>query len=403
MTISTFFPSYFSTSFLFLNLWQWTTLLIAFVVALCTQFLVKLFIEKILVSKFQKKNQPKIHRMISPFGLTILLTILLASIHLIDLSHNQLAFLHKAFIVAITLSVIWLFHRIIDFLSYHFSEKVQRTDSKSDDLLVPIIQRGSYIALYSIGLIFLLERLGTDVKSLLAGLGIGGLAFAFAAKDMLSNIFGSLMIIIDRPFDIGDIISTDNIDGTVESVGFRSTRIRSFNDALISVPNGVLANLTIKNQGKRRFRRLTSKIGIEYSTSPELIEAFCDGIREIIISHPWTRKDKFNVYLSDLSSSSLDILVHVYWLTDAYERELNEKHRFLIDIIRLASDLGVGFAFPSTSIYMIDNQNVKESSVELNKAFDKAKTTVNTVIQNPLSQKDPSSNIGDAQNKEIGL
>jgi MscS family membrane protein len=183
-------------------------------------------------------------------------------------------------------------------------------------------------------------------------MGIGGLAIALAAKDTVGNVFGSLAILFDRPFEIGDWVTIGDVDGTVEKVGIRSTRIRTFYNSLITVPNSVIINATIDNYGQRRFRRIRIFLGITYDTPPDKIEAFCEGIREVIRQHPYTRKDYYHVYLNNFSESSLDILLYCFQECPDWSTELRERQRLFLDILRLAKHLGVEFAFPTQTLFM---------------------------------------------------
>ena len=221
------------------------------------------------------------------------------------------------------------------------------------DILFLLIRKSVKTFVIALGIIFIGDSLTLDMKGLLTGLGIGGIAFALAAKDTISNIFGSLTVLLDRPFSIGDwVLIDDNIEGTIEMVGLRSTKIRTFYDSLISLPNGRLTNAHIDNYGKRTFRRYNSKIGLEYNTHPSKVEAFCDGVKEIIHKHPYTRKDYFHVYFNGFGESSLDILVYVFWKVPDWSKELEEKHKFLLAILELGNDLGIGFAFPTRTLHI---------------------------------------------------
>ena len=148
---------------------------------------------------------------------------------------------------------------------------------------------------------------------------------------------------------------------TVEDVGIRSTRIRTFYNSLISVPNSEIAGTSIDNMGKRRFRRVKTTLSIAYDTPPENIEAFCEGTRELIRRHPYTRKDYFHVYLNDFSASSLDIMLYCFVETPDWGTELREKHRLFADILRLAQRLGVEFAFPTQTLYMREDKGPDHS------------------------------------------
>ena len=133
-----------------------------------------------------------------------------------------------------------------------------------------------------LGILIVLQNMGVNVFSLLAGLGLGGLAFALAAKDTAANLFGSIMILTDRPFKIGDWVKMDGVEGTVEEIGFRSTRVRTFYNSLITIPNATIANVQIDNLGVRQYRRTTATLGVTYDTSMEKMNQFVEGIRKII-------------------------------------------------------------------------------------------------------------------------
>ncbi|MDH5610267.1 MAG: mechanosensitive ion channel family protein, partial [Cyclobacteriaceae bacterium] len=187
---------------------------------------------------------------------------------------------------------------------------------------------------------------------LLTGLSIGGLAFALAAQDTIKNFFGSLMIFIDKPFQIGDWITSGDIDGTVEEVGFRSSRVRTFRNSVMYVPNGKMADSLIDNHGLRQYRRFFTQIAITYDTPPELIDGFVEGLRKIVLSHPDTRKDYYNVFLNDLGPSSLNIMFYIFFEVPDWTAELKARHEVLLEIIRFAKQLGVHFAFPTQTLHV---------------------------------------------------
>jgi MscS family membrane protein len=243
---------------------------------------------------------------------------------------------------------IWAFWMLIEVLGSYLRARAETTASRFDDLLVPLIVRTLKIAVVVIGVIAIVHAIVPSASTeLLAGVGIGGLALALAAKDAIANLFGSLMIIAERPFEIGDWIHVGDIDGSVETVGMRSTRVRTFYNSLVTIPNSELTTATIDNYGKRKYRRIKTTLGVTYDTSPELMESFCEGIRQLIREHPYTRKDYYHVYFHDYGAYSLDILVYCFVQTPEWGTELRERHRLMTDILRLARSLGVEFAFPT--------------------------------------------------------
>lgn len=246
---------------------------------------------------------------------------------------------------------IWAAYRLMDVVGAFLSSKAAQTENKFDDILAPLVTRTLKVVSIAFGLVFIADIFAWEIDKILAGLGLGGLAFALAAKDTVANIFGSLTVLIDRPFEIGDWVTIGNVDGTVETVGVRSTRIRTFYNSLITLPNSQLTNATIDNMGARKYRRIYCNISITYDTNPDKIEAFCEGIRQLIRIHPYTRKDFFLVHLNELADSALTIMLYCFVKTPDWGTELRERHRLLLDIIRLAGKLGVEFAFPTHTIY----------------------------------------------------
>ncbi|MFI4883390.1 MAG: mechanosensitive ion channel family protein, partial [Phycisphaerales bacterium JB064] len=206
------------------------------------------------------------------------------------------------------------------------------------------------------GLVYVAHAMDYEVLPLLTGLGIGGLAVAFAAKDTIENFFGSIAVIADRPFEVGDWVKVDDVEGTVEELGLRSTRIRTFYDSLVTVPNATLVRAVVDNFGRRRYRRFSTHLALPYGTPPEKIEAFCEGVREIIEKHPKTRKDVYHIYLNRFGDSSLDVLVYIFHECPDWATELAERQRFMLDVLRLAEDVGVEFAFPTRTLHVLPDE-----------------------------------------------
>jgi MscS family membrane protein len=242
--------------------------------------------------------------------------------------------------------------QIVHILFAYFLKMAEKTENTMDDQLMPVLKKISQIIIWIIGLVFILRILNVNVTALLAGVSIGGLALALAAQDTVKNFFGSLVIFLDRPFQIGDWIHTDKVDGIVEEVGVRSTRIRTFANSITYVPNALLANEVVDNLGMRRYRRYKTEIGITYDTPPEIIDIFIDGIRELILAHPTTRKDYFEVHLNEFSTSSLNIMLYMFFEAPSWTDELKGRHHIMQGIIKLAHSMGVRFAFPTQTLHI---------------------------------------------------
>ena len=196
------------------------------------------------------------------------------------------------------------------------------------------------------------DELGFPAYSVLTGLGMGGLAVAFAARETLANLLGSIVIMFEKPFRNGHWIKVGEAEGTVEHVGFRSTRIRTFGDSLISIPNSFVVNAVVDNLGLRGRRRQRFFVQITYDTPREKVEAFVDGIRKIIIDHPMTDKDVAYTHFNDLGESGLGILLYFHRRVPDYATELKEREVILLRIMALAEDLGVEFAYPTRTLHI---------------------------------------------------
>jgi MscS family membrane protein len=211
-----------------------------------------------------------------------------------------------------------------------------------------------------------LQAFDVNVASLVAGLGIGGLAVALAAKDTIGNFFGSIAIFLDRPFQVGDWIVAGDLQGTVENVGFRSTQLRTVKDTVVSVPNAKLADEKIETFGARRYRLCRFDVGLKYSSSSDQIEAFCDGVRAIIAAHTKTRKDEVEVHFTGLGDSALTFMIHFYTTATAWSEELRVRHEVLMDIHRLVKDIGAEFAFPTRTLHLTQHEAEENVAPDVN-------------------------------------
>ncbi len=245
-----------------------------------------------------------------------------------------------------------VFYQLVNILALYLKHLAEKTKSTLDDQLVPLVRKTLKTFVVVIGSLFVLDNLNIDIIPLLTGLSIGGLAFALAAQDTIKNFFGSLMIFVDKPFQIGDWITSGDIDGTVEEVGFRSSRIRTFRNSVMYVPNSKLADSTVDNHGLRQYRRFYTQIALTYDTPPDLIHAFVEGLRKIVENHPDTRKDYYNVYFNDMASFSLNVMFYIFFEVPDWQAELKARHEILLEIMKLAEKLGVNFAFPTQTLHM---------------------------------------------------
>jgi len=336
--------------------WQWIGILIVIFVGLIFDLLTRTILRTLWhrfeIKRGREVEKGAIKRAVRPFGLLATAIIWYIALDLGLLPVSATIVLIVAVRVVFMVSLVWAAFKVTDLIGDWLTVQASKTETKFDDLLVPMIKRTAKLFIGAIGLIYIASAFSIEIMPLLTGLGIGGLAVAFAAKDTIENFFGSVAVILDRPFEIGDWIYVNDVEGTVEDLGFRSTRIRTFYNSLVTVPNSTLVRAKVDNYGRRQYRRYTTKLNVTYDTHPDKIESFCSGIREIVKLHPYTRKDYYHVWLNGFGPHSLDILVYIFFECPDWSIELREKHRFMLDVVRLADRLGVEFAFPTQKIHL---------------------------------------------------
>jgi len=281
-----------------------------------------------------------------------------------------------------------IFYKIVDVVAAYFASLAAKTESTLDDQLVPLIRKTLKGLVILVGTLYVLrDGLNLDIIPFLTGISIGGVAIALAAQDTIKNFFGSIMIFIDKPFQVGDWVTSGEIDGTVEEVGFRSTRIRTFRNSVMYVPNGKIADAVVDNHGLRQYRRFFTTLTITYDTPPELIEEFVKGLQEIVLAHPKTRKDYFNIFFNNLSAYSQDIMFYIFFEVPTWPEELKSRHEILIQIIKLANALEVRFAFPTQTIHM-ENFPEKTSLTPSYLGENEYKSRLSNFLNSEMSKKD---------------
>ena len=374
---------WFETAFLLPN-GKWISLLGVILIGVIADMIARFALLRLLIAWFKlrkiKMDESSEQRVCKPVGLLVRACVWYAGTVLIGFPPSILAVILVAVKVFAVVAGIWTAWLLIDMLTQYLLRRASKTATKFDDLFVPLVSRSLKVFVFCVGLVSFAQAFDLPIAGLVSGLGIGGLAIAFAAKDTIANVFGSLTILGDRPFEIGDWVVLDNAEGSVETVGIRSTRIRTFYNSVISVPNSQLMTAVIDNMGRRRYRRFKTHLGLQYGTPPDRIEAFCEGVRELIRLHPYTRKDYFHVYLNQFSASSIDILLYVFWECPDWSTELQERERLLLDILRLAPKVGVSFAFPTQTLHFAPRGGEKETPETLTDPYEAGRNAAGEIV-----------------------
>lgn len=321
-----------------------------------------------IIFKFMKKYSSEIssEKFISilhkPFSFFILLLVFYIAFifikfpeswNLVSIEHFGLRYLLiTGYEILLLISFVWIGLRFIDAIGIILMSKAEKTESKTDDQLVPFAIDSAKVIAVIIGIFFLLGSIfKMNVASLIAGLGIGGLAIALAAKENLENLLGSFTIFLDKPFLVGDLITTGNVTGFVEKIGFRSTRIRTLEKSYLTVPNKKIVDNELDNLSLRTFRRVNFNIGLNYNTSASQIKSIVADIQFLLDHHEHTNQDglvKFNSF----GDSALNVSIEYFIDTMDYRFFMNVREEINFSIMETVEKHKVQFAFPSRNIYL---------------------------------------------------
>ena len=244
------------------------------------------------------------------------------------------------FYLALTWSV-WVGGAVVaESVISHERLRVSSIDSQLIRLALRLVTIVLAIAIFVTGA----ERIGLPAYSVVAGLGVGGLAVALAAQQTLANLLGSIIIMIEKPFVVGNWIKIKDMEGVVENVGFRSTRLRTFYDSVVTIPSSQMVSSTIDNMELRKFRQVKTVIKLTYDTPAETVEGFVEGTERILQAHPDTRKDNIRVVLNDFGPNGLEIQLSFFLSVPDKKTEVTERQRILLGVLRLAESMGIRFA-----------------------------------------------------------
>lgn len=250
------------------------------------------------------------------------------------------------------ISITWFILRLVDYVIMVLYKRAQDTEDTSDDQIILFMKDLIKVIVVILALFFVLSAIfKLNITSLIAGLGIGGLAVALAAQETLSNLLGSFIIFLDKPFKTGDVVSFDNITGTIEKVGFRSTQVRTLEKSLLTVPNKNLIDGPLNNITLSPFRRVKFMIGLTYGTKSDQIKKVMEEISEVLQNHPET-KDDFVVAFSDFSAYSLDIMVLFFVHSNDWNKMVTVKEEINFKIMTIVESNGCEFAFPTQTLFV---------------------------------------------------
>ena len=287
-----------------------------------------------------------------PISHFLLLTGFYLAIIVLPISNELRQFFSVVFRGVSTLLVFWGLLRFVDILADILVE-ISRHKGHSIAAFIPLLRKATRVFVIVIGVIMVVDNLGYSVGGILATLGLGGAALAFASKDTIANLYGSFALALDRPFQVGDWIQVGSeVDGDVEEVGLRSTKVRSWPKTIVSIPNSVLANEIIDNWSRMPKRRVKQIVGVTYETKPDDMEGIVEDIRQLLRDDDGVDHDFLLVNFTDFGESSLDVLVYYFTRSIAWLEHMDVRQRINIKIMRAVEARGLSIAFPTRSVYL---------------------------------------------------
>ena len=307
-----------------------------------------------IIKKITAKTKTKIDDIIvdmveEPVVLALTIIGLWYGLHRLEFSDGWYDFMGKVYHILITINITWLVARLIDAVIQEYVVPLtEKTESDLDDQIIPIVRKGLRSAIWILGVIVALNNAGYDVGALIAGLGIGGLALAMAAKDSVSNIFGGIMIFTDKPFQVGDRIKVGGFDGTITEVGIRTSRMRTLEGRLVTIPNSQFTGNMVENVTAEPTRKVILNLGLTYDMTAEQMEKGIEVLKEIATANKDIEEDIL-VSFNSFGDFSLGILFIYYIKKDS--DTLDTQTAMNLEILRKFGEHGLEMAFPTQTVY----------------------------------------------------
>lgn len=326
------------------NLYPWQWIAIAIIIAgfllsfFLLRYIFRFIFNKILFKKYLNEIQDlnKLKQISNLFSIWISFKLLQIFVPTLFINAKfALPFMKGIALVAAALLVL-IIYKLVELFIFYLVQYVEKTESEWDNQVVVVLQKFLKFIVIFFGLFYVLNTLDINIATIIAGLSVGGLALALAAQDTVKNFIASVMIFIDKPFRIGDSIKGDNFEGSVQEVGFRSTRIKTGDDSVIYISNAKLAEMTIDNKGHRVYRKFKTDLMLPYDTPLYKIERFLEAIRTILLKYPYTKNASIDVFLTNIQASGITINVSYKYKIFNVREELHHREFILLNILKVA-------------------------------------------------------------------
>ena len=346
--------------------WQWLCVPVIIIIGMFSRLLIRYFLKKI--KKILDNNSFEILSMclekISKSIINIfciLLMFLLAKI--VGYSQGFTSSLFVALKIAVSVNIFIATYNLTSLIDVLIKKFVSDKSALKNPIIITFVQKIFRVIIIILIPLVIIQNLGVNVASVLAGLGLGGLAFALAAKDTLANLFGSIMIYLDKPYNVGDWVVIGKNEGIIEEVGLRSTRIRTFYDSVIVIPNSDVVLSAIDNFGKRKYRRFKTILKFNPLNKSKKIHRLIIDIKKYLSNHANIAKDaELHVVLFKVEIECWQVLIYLFLDVKDWAEELETKQNMYMDIIDMAGNMGIELAYPKKTVYL-DNIDIASQSV----------------------------------------
>lgn len=351
--------AFFDIEFLGIQVWMWSSIVVLAVLAYFVA-LVATAIFTFFLSRRNIRPSDRLKRFIAgPIRLLIIVLLLRAGINLLgpSVAIRSLLQAKTIFIIIVAWTIIGLF----GFIFNRLADRFRRNDQYSEaTVLLPVLRNVATVIVITIALIVWLDNIGFNVTTLLAGLGVGGIALALALQKSIENLIGAITLYISKPVRVGDFCKFGEVLGTIEEIGFRSTRVRTLDHTVVSVPNAEFANLHLNNFSKRKKIWYHPRISLRYETTPDQIRYILSEIRKLLTSHQKVLSDPARVRFTNFGAYSLDLDIFAYIDATQYGEYLEISEDLNLQIMDIIAQAGSSFAFPSQTTYLESGQGLDE-------------------------------------------
>jgi len=358
-------PAFFEIRFLGLALWQWLALLLLVALASAIGWIGTVVVLRILRPLTRRAapvlGEQLLTTVIGPLRLTFGVAVFFLGSGLLNLSipaHQLFREIEKALIIVV---LAWVVVRMMDVLADLATERLRNAGRSTAIAVVPLGRKATKVVIVVLAVLAALQNIGLNVTGILAGLGIGGLAVALAAQKTVENLFGGVSLILDQPVRVGDFCRFGDRVGIVEEVGLRSTRIRTLDRTVVSIPNGHFASLDLENFTLRDRIWLHTTIGLRYETTPDQLRHLLVQVRRMLYAHPRVDPRPARIRFVNFGAYSLDLEIFAYVLTSDYDEFLAIQEDIYLRIMDIVAESGTGFAFPSQTTYLARDQGLDDA------------------------------------------